>query len=661
MLTAADVRSARFTATKFRSGYEIVEVDEFLARSARTLEHLEQGLTVEADGTPLLTPADLLGARFSPTHLTEGYFVDEVDDLLDGIIDALNTYIGRAERGEPLVQPMPSAHDAAGVAEDEPVGAGAVDGTDAELDDTGAESAAPADDEVAPSSADVAPSDDEVAPSGDTLSDGFAAFEDHVAEAGAADALTSDAFSADTPSDDTFPGTFPAEPVWAPPVSTAVTPSPWEAPAPTVVTPLEPAAAADDETRSFDDAALATDDAFDREPAPDTALTFESVDVLSTEPALDGEPGLGTAPEPDGEPAPADGDDWVQPTEQTSPWAPPEATRWTAPTSGAEAVDETGDVDELADTGDVAAGEDAAGVDAGDDVAADEDAAGGIAAGEDGAGGFAAGDVAANGVAADGVAASEAPAPWEPGFVPPATPIATPDWGFTAPAALTNDEWSAPTEPAAADASVDAPEPVAVDEAPLLSLTDESPWASLDGDEPVALDLEEEVRDAERADSELPAWLTDAQPEMAQAAPEVTTEGSLAPETTDGAPLLIDEPAGETPTRVSAFALAAQSSLPEPAAAPAEPAAAPEAAAAPAEPDAATAALPVEAPAPSPAAYVAPADALDSQGFLRQLTFARATSTGPAKDSITLVGPDGTVYSAVNVRKTAEGLVVDLG
>ena len=61
------------------------------------------------------------------------------------------------------------------------------------------------------------------------------------------------------------------------------------------------------------------------------------------------------------------------------------------------------------------------------------------------------------------------------------------------------------------------------------------------------------------------------------------------------------------------------------------------------------------------APYVAPAEALDSQGFLRQLTFARATSTGAAKDSITLVGPDGRVFSAVGVRKTPEGLVVDLG
>ena len=109
MLSSADVRSARFTATKFREGYEIPEVDQVLDAASDTLAHLERGETVKADGSPLLTPNDLLAARFTSTRLREGYDVVEVDDLLDEIITTLNTYIARAQRGEPL-SPV-SAHE----------------------------------------------------------------------------------------------------------------------------------------------------------------------------------------------------------------------------------------------------------------------------------------------------------------------------------------------------------------------------------------------------------------------------------------------------------------------------------------------------------------------------------------------------------------------
>ncbi len=109
MLSSADVRSARFTATKFREGYEIPEVDQVLDAASDTLAHLERGETVKADGSPLLTPTDLLAARFTSTRLREGYDVVEVDDLLDEIITTLNTYIARAQRGEPL-SPV-SAHE----------------------------------------------------------------------------------------------------------------------------------------------------------------------------------------------------------------------------------------------------------------------------------------------------------------------------------------------------------------------------------------------------------------------------------------------------------------------------------------------------------------------------------------------------------------------
>ena len=62
------------------------------------------------------------------------------------------------------------------------------------------------------------------------------------------------------------------------------------------------------------------------------------------------------------------------------------------------------------------------------------------------------------------------------------------------------------------------------------------------------------------------------------------------------------------------------------------------------------------ATAPAPAV-----EGLDSQAFLRQLTYARATSVGDTKENLTFVLPDGTEMQAVRVNKSATGLVVELG
>ncbi|WP_102510616.1 DivIVA domain-containing protein [Sanguibacter massiliensis] len=674
MLTAADVRSARFTATKFRSGYEIAEVDALLARAARTLEHLEQGLTVESDGTPLLTPDDLLHARFSPTELTEGYFVDEVDDLLDGIIDSLNTYIGRATRGEPLVQPAPSA-----AADDIEANDGRGDAHEGDAGDA--------------------------ADAGEVVQDHASAEAVHEASAGSTATVdawavalqeTAPAAAHETSVDPTPVDTvaedepFPSAPVWSPPASTDVTPA-WDAPAAPVAEPQSPppadTAGPFDTTRSFATAERPEDLALSANVTPVTpAEDLDPVASLAdtTEPGASEDLADGSAVAPD--------DAWAQPAEPSSAWAAPEPVRWTAP--------ESDDAPE-SDTAPDATAETRA-----DDLVAADDATAEVGTPSDPWA-----PPAANAPGADVNANDDAPAPWEPGFVAPAAPVATPDWGFNAPAAPVADEWSSAPAAPLAEASADeasaagalAPhtttplEPAAephdedlVDDS-LLASTDESPWASLDGDEPIALDLDSEVRDAESADAELPAWLTDAQPEMASA-PEPVLEAPVVDEPAT------DTPAADAPTRVSAFAFAAQPADTDPdldaptvlmdaVQAPDATAVAPEhepaAVSAPVDITSAPVAAPtfdaptfdaptfdapntsVEAPdAPAVAEhapYVAPAEALDSQGFLRQLTFARATSTGSAKDSITLVGPDGRVFSAVGVRKTPEGLVVDLG
>lgn len=704
MLTAADVRSARFTATKFRSGYEIAEVDALLARAARTLEHLEQGLTVESDGTPLLTPDDLLHARFSPTELTEGYFVDEVDDLLDGIIDSLNTYIGRATRGEPLVQPAPSAaaddikaDGRRGDAHESDAGDAADAATTAEVVQNDAPTDVPQEDAPAEGVASDEPSEVSAPDAGEVVQDDVSAEVAHEAPAGSTTAVDAwavalqetapaapdeasvepapvDAVAEDEP--------FPSAPVWSPPASTDVTPA-WDAPAAPVAEPQSPTPADTagpfdttepfDTTASFDTVEQPEDLALSANVTPVTPA--EDLDPVAsfaetTEPGASEDlaaPATSASEDLADEPAAAPDDAWAQPAEPASAWAAPEPVRWTAPES-----------DDAPET-------------PGNDLVAADDASAEVGTPSDPWA-----PPAADAPGADVNANDDAPAPWEPGFVAPAAPVATPDWGFNAPAAPVVDEWSStPTAPLAEASAAGALAPHAttplepatephdedlVDDS-LLASTDESPWASLDGDEPIALDLDSEVRDAESADAELPAWLTDAQPEMAST-PEPVLE---APDVDEPA---TDAPAADAPTRVSAFAFAAQAADTDPdldaptvlmdavqapdataVALAHEPAAvsapvvitsAPVAAPTSDAPDA-----PVEAPdAPAvaeQAPYVAPAEALDSQGFLRQLTFARATSTGAAKDSITLVGPDGRVFSAVGVRKTPEGLVVDLG
>ncbi|WP_343035449.1 DivIVA domain-containing protein [Cellulomonas septica] len=78
MLTADDVLRATFTATKFRDGYDQLEVDDLLDRVARTLRARESGAAV-ADA---VTVAEVDAARFAVRRFTEGYDQVQVDDLL---------------------------------------------------------------------------------------------------------------------------------------------------------------------------------------------------------------------------------------------------------------------------------------------------------------------------------------------------------------------------------------------------------------------------------------------------------------------------------------------------------------------------------------------------------------------------------------------------
>ena len=121
MLKATAVSGARFSPTKFREGYAVGGVDDFLMRVAATLSTLESGNTTGPRGSALVTPDEVANHRFMTTRVRDGYDVIEVDDFLDAIVDTLSVYIARAQRGEPLVQdsdgtPGPDATDAPGIA-----------------------------------------------------------------------------------------------------------------------------------------------------------------------------------------------------------------------------------------------------------------------------------------------------------------------------------------------------------------------------------------------------------------------------------------------------------------------------------------------------------------------------------------------------------------
>ena len=71
---ADEVRNVRFTPVRFREGYDMSEVDDFLDQVVAALE----------SGAPV---ADLVEhARFTPVRMREGYDMADVDDFLARVV-----------------------------------------------------------------------------------------------------------------------------------------------------------------------------------------------------------------------------------------------------------------------------------------------------------------------------------------------------------------------------------------------------------------------------------------------------------------------------------------------------------------------------------------------------------------------------------------------
>ncbi|WP_114423686.1 DivIVA domain-containing protein [Nocardioides houyundeii] len=83
---AAQVNAALFPVTRFRVGYDMQEVDRFLARIGEDL----------TSGDPRIQAQEVADKRFKPVRMRDGYGVNEVDDLLDQVANHLRV-MGRAD------------------------------------------------------------------------------------------------------------------------------------------------------------------------------------------------------------------------------------------------------------------------------------------------------------------------------------------------------------------------------------------------------------------------------------------------------------------------------------------------------------------------------------------------------------------------------------
>lgn len=84
MLTSRDLVGVEFPVVRWREGYEIDEVTELLDRARATLESYEGGTTADR-----LTAADVRRARFQATKFRPGWDQAHVDAFLERIAERL--------------------------------------------------------------------------------------------------------------------------------------------------------------------------------------------------------------------------------------------------------------------------------------------------------------------------------------------------------------------------------------------------------------------------------------------------------------------------------------------------------------------------------------------------------------------------------------------
>ena len=138
LLTSDDVLNVKFDSTRLREGYVQDEVDEFLDEVTTTLRGLEERLGAGPGATSgshqesgiLLTSQDVKSIRFTTSRFREGYEQPDVDAFLDTIVETMETMEARLNSsaygaGTSAYGPAPGAYGDAGYA----TGAGIAPGT----------------------------------------------------------------------------------------------------------------------------------------------------------------------------------------------------------------------------------------------------------------------------------------------------------------------------------------------------------------------------------------------------------------------------------------------------------------------------------------------------------------------------------------------------
>ena len=138
LLTSDDVLNVKFDSTRLREGYVQDEVDEFLDEVTTTLRGLEERLGAGPGATSgshqesgiLLTSQDVKSIRFTTSRFREGYEQPDVDAFLDTIVETMEAMEARLNSsaygaGTSAYGSAPGAYGDAGYA----TGAGIAPGT----------------------------------------------------------------------------------------------------------------------------------------------------------------------------------------------------------------------------------------------------------------------------------------------------------------------------------------------------------------------------------------------------------------------------------------------------------------------------------------------------------------------------------------------------
>lgn len=92
MISSNDLPQARFMVRKIREGYDINEVDDYLDLLSETLKVHETGRSMLSGSAQLVTAEQVMNHRFTATKFRAGYDVVQVGAFLDKVFSALQTY-----------------------------------------------------------------------------------------------------------------------------------------------------------------------------------------------------------------------------------------------------------------------------------------------------------------------------------------------------------------------------------------------------------------------------------------------------------------------------------------------------------------------------------------------------------------------------------------